>query len=535
MWWDPTAGKKADVLVNTETQKVLRAPDQSPMRAEMLQMLDPEMAAMAEARSVGMGEICVELRNFFQIFPDPHATEDGLETCEWVGERATYSRDYVERHFPNFAERLSYDAKPTSGVSRGVRSVARFAASAEAGAEEVRGIELDEYWSHDRHVIWSKKDQIILLEESNPYPCLPYVMFGGTPVPGQFYPDCITTQLVPRQVSLNKVLSQIEENAGRIGNPPFLRPSTMSDDDWHWSGKPGEEVVYNDTGSPGAVPSFMQVPELPGYVQNLPSLIENSMREISGQHEVTGSNVPAGVTAASAINLLQEQDDTRLGPDVEAMAHSLEEVGTRILWLVGKYYTDERHLKITGEDGAWDVMAFKGSMLRGQSSIEVQIGAGMPQSKAAKQAAIQQVLNLFIQNGVQMDERSLRRVLSQYEVGGLEQFFATQQRDTRQVQEENRKMALPDAQPLDINAFDNDDIHIAEHEDFQKSARYGMLSTQHKQMFEMHVEAHRIRQSDMQENQAMQQAMLGAPPPPDGPPMNGAVPSQEQPTQGGVA
>jgi hypothetical protein len=46
-------------------------------------------------------------------------------------------------------------------------------------------------------------------------------------------------------------------------------------------------------------------------------------------------------------------------------------------------------------------------MLRnGGQNDEVQAGSGMPQSKAAKQAAIQQVLTLFVQNGVPIDERT---------------------------------------------------------------------------------------------------------------------------------
>jgi hypothetical protein len=59
-------------------------------------------------------------------------------------------------------------------------------------------------------------------------------------------------------------------------------------------------------------------------------------------------------------------------------------------------------MQIAGEDGQWDFEAFKGQMLKGCDDIEVQVGSGIPQSKAAKQAAIQQVLNTFIQNGVAM-------------------------------------------------------------------------------------------------------------------------------------
>ncbi|WP_196302179.1 hypothetical protein, partial [Streptococcus pneumoniae] len=81
------------------------------------------------------------------------------------------------------------------------------------------------------------------------------------------YPDGVVTDLRPRQTDLNKRLSQIADNADRIANPPLLVPSTLGDD-FVWSGLPGERVDYQDTGSPNAMPSFMDVPNLPAYVEN---------------------------------------------------------------------------------------------------------------------------------------------------------------------------------------------------------------------------------------------------------------------------
>lgn len=525
--WDPTVGKNVDALVNRETGRVARTEAGGPVTS--FDQIPPETHDLYEQKTVSMGEVHIGLRNFFEVFPDPHATEEGLSSCEWIGEKAVYTRDWVARHFPDHVDTLFFDQAPSAGVGRGRYAFSRFKGTATANQRQVQGTELCEYWSASRHVVWSPKAKLVLLEEPNPYPWLPYVAWRGTPVPGQFYPDCITTQLVPRQVSMNKFLSQIEENAERIGNPPLLRPSSMSEDDFPWNGWVGEEVVYNDTGSQTAMPSFMQLPELPAYVQNLPAMAEKSMMEISGQHEVTSGQVPAGVTAASAIQLLQEQDDTRLGPDIAEMKVSLQEAAQRVLWIIGHYYTDERHLRVAGDDGTWDIEAFKGSFLRGHTEIEAQVGSGLPLNKAARQAAIQQMMTLFLQAGVPLEPRAMRKILSQMEVGGLEQFFATEERDLRQVQEENRKLAL--GAVLDINAYDNDEFHVAEHEDFQKTARYSRLPADAKANFEAHVTKHRDRMDDMA--MAQMQGMPQGPPtgmPPMGPPSTGG---QQPPSSNG--
>lgn len=502
VWWDASAGKNTQALVyadgHPQAGKVARAKSSgAPLRPDVLPTMPADMAAQLVPKTISMGEICVDPKNFFEVFVDPAATDEGLKSAGYIVEKAVYSQDYCKAHFPDDYDALSFDQSPTSGLGRGRMSLSRFMGSGQTMQEQVRGCELREYWSKEKHAIWTK-DGLLLLEEANDYPTIPYFMFRGRPVPGQFYPDCTITQMIPRQISLNKILSQLEENAERIGNPPLLSPSSIDDDDFPWQGLPGEKVIYTDTGSPGALPSFMRVPEMPVYVQELVKMATESLQEISGQHEVSGGQVPAGVTAASAIGMLQEADDTLLGPDIAESDATLSDAGGMVLWLMDRYYTDERYLRVAGEDGMWDVAAFKGKMLRGHTQIECQTGSGLPMSIAAKQAAISQLATMFTQNGQVIPDRAWRKILGEYQIGGLDQFFANQSRDSRQVQEENRRMSLADAQELPINSFDNDEAHIEEHEDFMKTSHYGMLDDANKQILEDHVEQHRNRYSQAQ-------------------------------------
>jgi hypothetical protein len=122
------------------------------------------------------------------------------------------------------------------------------------------------------------------------------------------------------------VKSQIAENAERFGNPALMIGAQRGRDAGRWTARRAR-TVFEDIGTPGSIPQFLVPPEMPGYVQNDIERIEQSIREISGQHEVTSGSVPTGVTAASAINLLQEQDDTRLGPDIGDMEQSIAQAG----------------------------------------------------------------------------------------------------------------------------------------------------------------------------------------------------------------
>jgi hypothetical protein len=127
----------------------------------------------------------------------------------------------------------------------------------------------------------------------------------------------------------------------------------------------------------------------------------------------------------------------------------------------------------------------------------------MPRSKAAKQAAMTEFLGLAMQYGVELDPRSLRRFFKDYEVGGLERLFEDISRDELQVIREHRKMYNGEA--VNINDWDNDDIHIFAHEDELKSSRFEKSDVNVRQMFILHLKAHKERRIETVQRQVQDQ------------------------------
>ena len=81
----------------------------------------------------------------------------------------------------------------------------------------------------------------MLTEGPNPYKELPYVMFKGIPVPGRFWPTSVVELLRGPQTELNKIRSQIVENAQRIGNPSM---TISKQSGTQVSGVPGEQIFF---------------------------------------------------------------------------------------------------------------------------------------------------------------------------------------------------------------------------------------------------------------------------------------------------
>jgi hypothetical protein len=445
--WDRGKGDEFEVVLGVDGEPLLDEYG-APVRRDSVE-------GEVEVKKLAVGDIHVELKTPFEIYVDPLATEDGLESARWVIEKAVRSPSYLK-------ERYKVDIEPDADAPQGITE----SRTASTGGRE--GVNVYEYWSRPspeeprgKHVVWVKGQT--LLNEDNPYDDLPYVMFRGIPVPGRFWPDSVVSQLISPQTELNKIISSIAENAQRIGNPAILKSRQANVE---WTGAIGEEILFDDT-MPNSVPQFLQVPEIPGYVRERIERIETSMREISGQHEVTHGQVPTGVTAASAINLLQEQDDTRLGPDITDMEHSITLAGRMILKLMARYYTDERTMRIAGEDGRWDIESFRGSQLDGYQDVDVQPGSSMPRSKAAKQAAMQELLQLVIQYGMPLNQRDLRKFFKDYEVGGLERLFAGLGTEESYTQRENARFLA--GEQVEISEWDNHEAHIEAHSELLKS------------------------------------------------------------------
>ncbi len=483
IFWDSGKGQRVTIACDDQGNPVMHAETGAPMRPEDF---DGDLPEGLGTKTICTGDVSIETVSPFEMYFDPLALV--IEDAEWCIQVAVKSPEWVKARF-------GIDLPADTDVASGVAEGKLFAGPTSGGANSGRGVKVSEYWCkpsskypNGRRAVWAAGK--MLLDEENPYRDLPYVMFKGIDVPGRFWPTSIVEQLREPQTELNKIRSQIVDNAQRTGNPALLAAKQAN---VQYEGVPGERIDYDDT-VPNAIPSYLQPPPMPGYVLQQQERIEQAMQDISGQHEVSSAQVPAGVTAASAINLLQEADDTRLGPAIYDMEETLGIAGTRLLELVAKYWTDERVVMIAGEDQGWTTMTFRGAALKENTHVEVQMGSAFPRSKAAKQAAIQEVLNLALQYSGgpgALNPRDLKKVLQDYEAGGLEKLFGDLTADDAQVNRENIQLAR--GEKLAVNPFDNHQAHIDGHTEMQKSAMYEQLPPEVQQGIEAHVSEHRVQ------------------------------------------
>jgi hypothetical protein len=524
--WDSAQGKKVQVVADQEGKPVMHGETGAPMRPHELQDEEGNLPEQLKPKTIATGDVHLETVAPFEMLVDPIAWR--MEDAEWCIQENVKSQEYVNQHYGIIV--------PTdTDIAPGPTEARMFPSYQMGGTSNYKGVKLHEYWCkpnqthpEGRRAVWCKGK--ILFEGPNPYKGLPYVMFTGIPIPGRFWPTSVVEQLRNPQTELNKIRSQILENAQRMGNPALLasRQANIS-----YSGVPGERIDFDDT-VPNAIPTYLQPPNMPNYVLQQQEKIEQAMQDISGQHEVSNAQVPAGVKAASAINLLQEADDTRLGPAIYDMEETLGKTGSMLLKLIAEYYTEERTIILAGKDHAVDAIAFRGSSLRANTQVEVQAGSQFPKSKAAQQAAIQDQLNLYFQyqGGQPMNKRMLGKVLEDLEAGALSKLFGDISVTEGQINRENQEIAQ--GSRIMVNAYDEQEAHIEGHEEFQRGASYKNLGPIIARLMEEHVMEHRQQllaaQAPMMAQGAAQNGAGGPQGASQSP--NGAPPAPPVPTGG---
>jgi hypothetical protein len=532
--WDPTAGDPVDVLLRPdgglmadETGKTMRGDK------KVAAAFSEATGAPVSSKRIAPGELKVEAPSPFGMFIDPLC--DIFEDAEWLIEESIRSVDYVKRHY-------DVTLKPDAAASPGLVEM-QLMGGLGTGGSTYKGVKVRQYWAKPCdewpdgvRVVYAQGK--VLDSDEKPFDPMPYVMFTGVPVPGRLYGMGLVELLQGPQTELNKTLSQMAENRNRIGNPTGIASRQAIGDSEIFLEKVSEAGgwhFFDEAGSTHPIPQYLEPPTLPDYIKELPDQIRKSMEDISGQHEVTNAQVPPGVTAAAAITLLLDQDDTRLALAVADHEEGLGILGTKALEHVNKYYTDSRIIKISGDDGAWQIFDFRNTDLRDSTHIEVQAGSSFPQTQAAKQAMMKDIITMMTQTGNGLHGRQLAQFFRDLGLGATDHLIQEYTVNEQQVNREN--VLLMQGRPLPINDYDDTQSHIDGHTDLQKSARYAQAPPQAKQVTEQHVQLHRAKLQQEQQEQIQQQAAeaaaaQGQPPAAQGQQMQMQMQDQQQSAQG---
>lgn len=404
-WWDGSAGPQTQVMTE-------KGPGMMPM-----------------------GDVCFAPETPFNIFV-PDLREEEIENQPYMIHAQAKSPEWVQMHFP---EALDGDKiNPGSADATDLMDESFLNLVGTRSLERQRSCLVLEVWIKPQmHPQFPQGafftmigDKIVQGQQGMPYSHGKYPFAKIDHIPGgKFYGTSSIEDLVPLQKEYNRTRGQIIEAKNRMAKPQLIAPRGSVDVS-KITTEPGQVIQYTPGFDP---PKPLPLTPLPNYVLEELDRIKMDWDDISGQHDVSKGQVPPGVTAATAISYLQERDESTMSPTFDSLEEAIEKTARLTLNYVHDYWMVERMVKVTGADGSFDVMAFKGSELGSNTDIKVESGSSLPTSKAARQAFVMDLMKL----GFITPEKGLEVM----EIGGIDKIYEQIQVDQHQAQRENLKMS----------------------------------------------------------------------------------------------
>ncbi|ASZ73168.1 portal protein [Arthrobacter phage GurgleFerb] len=369
----------------------------------------------------------------------------------------------------------------------------------------------------------------------------PYVKIDGVPS-GAYYGSSVIEDLIMLQKEINRNRSQIIEARNASTKAGYFVQEGSVDPD-KWTSKPGQLIPIKPGFTP---PTPIQIPPLPGFVDKDHENLLRDFEDLSGQHQVSKGSAPSGVTAATAINFLQERDDSYMAPVYKSIERATENAARQVLQLVVQYWSVPRLIKAVGLDQTFSTQFLTGADIKNGTDIRIQVGTSMPTSKAAMRAFITDLMNrgfvppdkglemLDLPNMrayyqlVKVDENAAKRENMKLANTDPQEITAARENATQQKemyldsigQDEEMARANPslaqaldqfDAPMLPVNDWDNDKVHIFMHENFMKSQRFEGLDPVIQDEFVRHVQSHKDKDMMKSLAQMMQGGVAGDP------------------------
>jgi hypothetical protein len=504
-----------------------------------------------QQKVVSEGDVQYEVVSPFHLFV-PDLAEENLENQPYIFNVYTKSEQWVKNTFKDV---LPADYIPAKVSASEIVDAAMF---------DVKGVEISkpdavlviEMWAKPNGCPYLPKGGLITIvdneivqfaENGIPYTHKMYPFAHTYSIPtGKFYRRSVIKSLIPLQQELNRTRSQIVQ-AKNLMSKPQMFYSEGSTDPKKITARAGIYIPIR----PGfPFPSPVPIQPLPNYVLQEVDRLQADFEDISGQHQVSRGE-SGGVTAATAINYLQERDDAYLTTVFSSIEAAVEKTAKQSLSLFIQYVQQPRLVKTVGTDGAFDAAILSGADIASGNDIRVESGSALPTSKSARQALITEWMKMgFIQpqdglrildmgmlkqyyNLIKIDENHAQREnltmkrLTPEEING---FYEEWQAGAAagdpdkivpgQVDGNGQPVPLAPPAVIQVHDYDNHAVHIEIHNRFRKSQSFETMPEEIRAEFAKHIAMH---EAALQQKM-MQEMMMGMPADASGTPM--ALPSE---------
>lgn len=342
----------------------------------------------------------------------------------------------------------------------------------------------------------------------------PYNMYRYEEWIGRMLGKGLIEQLLTDQTRLNEINGIIVKNGGTMAQPWILTPENCLVKGTLAGG--GARIVTFKEKPSGSKPEIVFGTPLPEqFFRERQNLIDHMVRKAGSNLLLTG-NVPPGVTAAAALQLMLENSSNQLGDNAVAWEDFNQRVQTLKLRLFRKFNNQpDYHLLDYMRTLAPDYLDYQIDNFTGQDigdgiTIKIEKGSMIPKSYFVIRDQYRQFAEMgLLGNLADPSPRGEKMRSELLERFGEKPLTNENNVEIEKAEWENDKMML--GQMMPINEFDLDDIHLACHKEQFQSPKFQERATPiSKQIFYQHIKLHEESQAKkaQQAQEQQKQQML---------------------------
>lgn len=444
------------------------------------------------------GDVRADIVSAFEVYPDPMAKsfDDALES--YVTHCKVRKLDYFKKHWPDKGHLVKaedawllsaqYEQRIGSINARGPQSSSGQEAMKNSAIEMVRYEARSKDYPNGRQITIA--NGIVLDNKELPCGIIPFAKFDDIVIGGKYYSESVITHLRPIQDSYNEDARRQHAWMRKFLAGKFIAPRAggLAQEALNDS-EDGEVVMYDPVPSApgGGAPTALQVPALPQWAFQLNEVRTQEMNDISGISEVSRGTLPSASIPAIGMQLLTEQDDTRIGVMTEQHEHAWSRVGQLVLKYFEFGYKLPRKMKLAGQSLQYTVKELSGESIRGNTDVYVVPGTTRPGSKTLDN---QEILNRFDRGllGNPQDPKVIEKVNALTEFGDISGIWQDYAIDMGQITRGIESLEQGNA--LVVDEMDNHPLWIQELNRYRKSDKFETLPPEIQYLFKQATESH---------------------------------------------
>lgn len=353
-------------------------------------------------------------------------------------------------------------------------------------APALSGVSVHELWMRPtrkhpggRYAVWTGNGRVLEAPQDHPYDHkrLPFTIYGNVPMPGVPYFHAVTKFLRPGQMALNAGLSQNVASTKAFASPKLFGDSELVDSLNHPPTDAPNEFLVGDTRGGTLKLEYLQPAAMAD--NGLIALLRTELEDIAGLHAVSQGDAPGRVDSAKALELLRDEDLTRLAVLVGTIDTGVAEGCTQLLDLARQFVPAKAVAVTYTRDGTPEVSQWKGASA-GRHTVRVISAPAVPRTQAAKNEYYLSLWNAQIIT----DPRRMCELLElPYSGAGSDV-----EQDVRWATNEN--ILLSQGIACTANTWEDHAVHIREHNAWRKTADFDAASDDVRSKAAHHIDTH---------------------------------------------